>query len=187
MGRNPAHLASLCDVDQIRPLVKFPELFCESDLLGRTALHYAAASGQVDLVKQVFNLLEPPIDIDKPDKDNWTPLMWAARFYSEWEDSIDEQGEIIEFLLSQGASLWSRGLGSDREWSPLKIARYCSAPRRITQLLIPDSKKRTNPSGETESWDDDFHMSNVGQGNGKIYCDACLLVGSSLYLDLKPS
>ncbi len=78
------------------------------------------------------------------DINGWTPLLWAARISYAWEKTSRERESIIRLLLDRGADLWVRGDGlrEDREWSPLKLARYYGADKNIIQLLIPEIKQR---------------------------------------------
>lgn len=80
--------------------------------------------------------------------------MWAARDCARWGTTIDGQPEIIQLLLSNGANLWARGKGLDREWSPLKVVRYYGASEKAVELLTPD----VNARSRGEKWDSEFHM-----------------------------
>jgi ankyrin repeat protein len=174
MGHKPIHLASFRTLDHIQPLLDAGEQVTATDKLGRTPLHYAVVSGRVNLVERILNLSGG--SVDTPDFDDWTPLLWAARVCGKWETTSSEQAKIIGLLLARGADLWVRGKGLDRDWSPLKVARYYGAAERVIELLTPKLKRRANKRGEEESWDERFHLSKEAVGNSSGYCDGCLLV-----------
>ncbi len=66
------------------------------DKAGRAPLHYAAADGDVPLVKE---LLESGSDPGSPDDNGWTPLHFAAQ---------NGAVEVLELLIRAGASIDSR-------------------------------------------------------------------------------
>ncbi|KAF3063839.1 Serine/threonine-protein phosphatase 6 regulatory ankyrin repeat subunit B [Daldinia childiae] len=206
-GRNPAHLASLRTITHVEKLQSSPQLFQRKDHLGRNALHYAVGSGRLDVVKRVFEICKG--DIDVRDMDDWTPLMWAARCHQKPSDNYfggqngAENEEIIQFLVKTcGADIRARGRGWDREWSPLKLARYHGASQTIRDLLSPLSLRHENISGppdeevpqnihhgevntlhdqETNSSpflesDKKFHRSKTAREHQDLYCDSCLYV-----------
>ena len=176
LGRKPIHLAAFRTVEHIELLLDDGKLNSAEDKLKRTPLHYAVVSGRVEVVKRVLDLVPELLDV--PDSDGWTPLLWAARTCGKWYTTVDELPEIIELLLSRGADLWVRGEGLDREWSPLKVARYYGVADRVIELLTPKSKERAK-DGETETWDDRFHLSKKAVIRDDGFCDACLLVSTA--------
>ncbi|CAD6444526.1 dbd5b000-593c-4a48-8067-d156caf8cf24 [Sclerotinia trifoliorum] len=145
MGRRPIHLAALCTIDHWNLLAE-DKLLETEDQLKRIPLHYAVASGRVDLTKAVLErsiaVLGPTV-VNYPDCDNWTPIMWAARTCVEWGTTTNEQPEIIKLLLSNGANLWVKGDGLDRAWSPLRAARYYGAPEEVIELLTTKAGARS--------------------------------------------
>ncbi|TGO12271.1 hypothetical protein BTUL_0091g00150 [Botrytis tulipae] len=147
MGRKPIHLAALRTIDHFNLLADDKFIKAE-DQLKRIPLHYAVLSGKIDLVTMVLECsiacLGPEV-VNYPDCDNWTPLMWAARVCGRWETTTDGQPEIIKLLLSNGGNRWVKGEGLDREWSPLKVARYYGASEEVVELLTPDAQ---SPDGE---------------------------------------
>ena len=62
---------------------------------GRTLVHWAAKSGQVKLLKHLFNKLEiDPVYMKMQDRRGWTPLMCASLC------TADTVGETLSFLLN---------------------------------------------------------------------------------------
>jgi ankyrin repeat protein len=196
VGRNPAQLASLRTLDHVSLLSKHPWLFKSPDKMGRTAIHYAVASGDIKVVRRVFEL--SGCSIDEKDLDGWTPLMWAVRcqFMGGKKRSGEELGdgleEIVRFLVEEkDADLWVRARGPpDREWSPLKLARYHGASRAILSLLKPkmsttegfDDRSQIGSQSERsgkvggEEWDKSWHYSKRGIWEERLFCSTCLFV-----------
>lgn len=173
LGRIPIHIAASRTLDHFELLFDEATYIPAEDILGRTPLHYAVVSGRVDLVKRVLEL--SPGLANAPDCDEWTPLLWAARTCGGQEMTKDEVLEIFELLLANGADLWVKGQGLDREWSPLMVARYHGADEQVIKLLTPASKRRVK-NGVEDLWDDDFRRSKGSTAAGPGFCDACLLV-----------
>jgi ankyrin repeat protein len=153
------------------------------DKMGRTALHWAAAGGVVDVIERVLSLSRGVVD--QADIDDWTPLLWAARGFRAYRTPMtsNTQEEVIKFLLDRGADPRIKGKGLDREWSPVKVARYHGADDTIVQLLIAKLKSRLVDEGEEDTWDDAFHASKKARKQDDI-CDSCLFVS---ILMLSPS
>ncbi|KAF7920650.1 hypothetical protein BELL_0335g00130 [Botrytis elliptica] len=172
MGRKPIHLAALRTVDHFN-LLSDDKFIKAEDQLKRIPLHYAVLSGKIDLVAMVLKrsiaCLGPDV-VNYPDCDNWTPLMWAARICGRWDTTTDGQPEIIELLLSNGGNRWVKGEGLDREWSPLKVARYYGASEEVVKLLTPDA---LSPDGE--KWVRKHHTSRKASVQPSRICDGCLL------------
>ncbi|RDW77997.1 hypothetical protein BP5796_05849 [Coleophoma crateriformis] len=170
LGRRPLHFASMRTLDHIKLLNPSVEDFAATDITGRTPLHYAAVSGQVDLVKYILDTSN--CNVDERDFDQWTPLLWAARKSKEpgWTEA--GQAEVINLLLSRGADLWARGNGIHGHWSPLKIARYHAVQDTVLGFLKPTEEQRLNHKGEP--WDERFHLSEKREPVLRL-CDFCLL------------
>lgn len=84
---------------------------------------------------------------------------------------------MIELLLNYGASVWDGGRGSDRDWSPLKLALYHGAEEKVLNLLVPKQMTRVNERGQQEAWDSEFHHSRrVSQDLKRIlrYLSICV-------------
>jgi hypothetical protein len=81
--------------------------------------------------------------------------------------------EVIKLLLDRGADPCVVGKGTDREWTPIKVARYHGLEPAIVDLLISKTKEKCEAEGKT--FDDTFHaekktIRQVGS------CDSCLAV-----------
>ncbi|KAG9230837.1 ankyrin repeat-containing domain protein [Amylocarpus encephaloides] len=172
IGRRPIHFA-------LYRTLAYVELLCDTgkldfdieDKMGRNLLHFAVMSGRVDVIR--FILSSRANLINKPDIDGWTPLFWALRRGNRWEAPPDGKLEVIKFLIEAGADLWQIGQGIDREWSPLKLARFYGMGEDIQNLLTPSPKRRI-VDGKEEEWDPTLHNSGESQDHSG-YCDVCLL------------
>lgn len=179
MGRKPIHFAAFRTIDHLN-LLADDKFIGAQDQLKRIPLHYAVVSGKIDLVTMVLERSIACLGLDVvncPDCDNWTPLMWAARTCGSLETTTDGQSEIIKLLLSNGANFWVKGEGLDREWSPLKVARYHGASEEVVRLLTPDADAQS-PDGE--KWVRKSHTSKKASVQFSRTCDGCLLVSFSI-------
>ncbi|KAL4916455.1 ankyrin repeat-containing domain protein [Aspergillus aurantiobrunneus] len=118
------------------------------DIMGKTAVHYAASSGNWDTFERVIALYDEK-EQNKPDNDGWTPFLWALL-------NPDTDSRIVEHLLNQGADVNARVSTGRRQWSPLKLGRYIGVSDTILSLLVP--KSPTGLPGE-DQLDDAFHNS----------------------------
>lgn len=179
LGHKPIHFAAFHTLSTFDLILGSTQYASMKDKLGRIPLHYAVVSGRVELVKRVLDLsLE---FVNASDCDEWTPLLWATRTCGRWRTTVEKQPEIIKLLLDAGADLWVRAKGLDREWSPLKVARYYGADDKVTDLLVPKSRKRVR-NGVEEIWDEKFHLSRKAAKKSKILCDGCLHVSHFIFL-----
>lgn len=122
-------LKLLQDADKETPGVEREDDITSRDLVrsrepqaGHTLLHVAAAHGQLRLVKELVEVYRA--DINKPDKQSWSPLHTAAH-----HSHID----VFEYLVDRGASLYTTTANGS---SPLHyLVRFSrSSPRgRATQ------------------------------------------------------
>lgn len=176
MGRMPIHFAAFRTTGHFESLIGSATCLPNKDKLGLIPLHYAVASGRVELVKRVLEFSAGLVNA--PDCDNWTPLLWAARTCGRWKTTNEKKPEIIRLLISAGADLWVKGSGLDREWSPLKVARYYGADEEVINLLTPTSKERVK-HGMIEYWDERFHLSRKATNKSNVVCDGCLHVSLS--------
>ncbi|KAK8087557.1 hypothetical protein PG997_002518 [Apiospora hydei] len=74
--------------------------FNKPDKLGRTTLHYAAATSHwISDFKMLIELSK--VNINAPDVDGWTPLIWACMNRTPWTAP-----DIGRLLLHRGADIW---------------------------------------------------------------------------------
>ncbi|KAK7457667.1 hypothetical protein CaCOL14_001323 [Colletotrichum acutatum] len=83
MGRLPIHFAALFSYSRYRLISRQPRLrtvpLLSADKTGRTVLHWAAQSGDVNTVIDILTSDKIKVDVDQADKHGWTALCWAAR------------------------------------------------------------------------------------------------------------
>jgi ankyrin repeat protein len=175
MGRAAIHFAA----------AQIPELFQKildagadvdvRDKMHRTAIHWATIGGVIDTIERVLSLSRGIVD--QADIDGWTPLLWAARGCGRYNKptTSNAQKKIIKLLLDRGADPCVRWKGLDREWSPVKVARYHGVDDAVVQLLMAKAKEKLAAEGAAGTWDEAFHASRKAlKQNG--YCDSCLFV-----------
>jgi ankyrin repeat protein len=180
-GRRAIHYASFRTLPQIRLLLDAGADITAKTKIRQSPLHIAVASNHLDVVELVLSKTKHLIN--EPDIDGWTPLMWACRPADKWGAASSIDIAVIKLLLSHGADPWARGKSEDREWSPLKLARYHGASAEVVRLLTPKGKKRSTSSKSTASpspskdgaWDAKFHTSKRANRTPG-YCDVCLFV-----------
>lgn len=136
VGRLPIHIAAVAHFDSFQYLVKLGCDMHSIDKTGRSLLHWAAQSGNVDIVSLILS--QPDNAVDAADKDGWTALYWAARGRSFIASSdLGAQADIIELLLKKGASKSVRVQGDgDETWTPLEMAVFHDNGDREIQLLM---------------------------------------------------
>ena len=147
------------------------------DKMGRTALHRAPASG-IDHIVDYIILMSGGL-VDQPDRDDWTPLLWAARGcnIAPGKVSSSAQWKVIELLFHYGADPCVAGKGLDRDWSPAKIARYHGVDGKVIRLLEEKAKEKLNNAGGL--WDEESHASRQADRKSE-WCDSCLVVSTLL-------
>ena len=94
---------------QIRDLVNQganPSAFTDNDFEGRSAIHFAAEAGDVDLIEFLLN---KKVNIEALTVNGYTPLMWAAQ---------NGQQEAIAYLLKSGADI-NAAVAEPRHATPL--------------------------------------------------------------------
>ncbi|KIW24644.1 uncharacterized protein PV07_10348 [Cladophialophora immunda] len=174
MGRRPVHFASYNSVEALDALAPVDAAYREKDYSGRVALHYAAASGQLELLKTVWARSQPAsIPIDVRDNDNWTPLLWAARSarilgLSRKSETHDQ---VVAWLVDKGADVEASGRALNKTWTPYEVATYDQGSPALLQklgqrLTAPRRRRMVAKKGERE------------QG---VYCDFCLLAIYGLF------
>lgn len=82
------------DLERVKYLLDNGTAVDAEDADKRTALHWAAANGRIELVEFLVN--EKNANINHADEDKWTPLMSAASA---------GHADVVNFLLSKGASV----------------------------------------------------------------------------------
>ena len=179
-GMSPLHFAAASTsyfeeiFENLRRVIEGgPEGDDESPPAGRDA----ADGSQISQEKrggQQDDTAKPKLDVNDPDRDGWTPLMWMSKGNFSGSDTIRN-------LVQQGADLWVTApvldiSGNDREWSPLKAARYYGSDERVYEALTPEEKRRVLPDGRTEEWDDARHETPMAVYIAGISCDHCLMV-----------
>ena len=167
MGRKSVHHASYNSIATLNAIGPAQDRFADRDKCGRVALHCAAVTGQLDLVKHVLERSETVgIGIDEPDNDGWTPLLWAARAAPPWvwEERECYHFDVVNFLLENGANPEIRGKGIDREWLPQEVAFYHGADPTVIAIDV-----RLASPGK-------FHGQYKKGSMANGYCDFCLMV-----------
>ncbi|UKJ89096.2 ankyrin repeat containing protein [Theileria orientalis] len=130
-GTDEETLLMLCFGGDLEGVKKLREVDLEFvDEVGRSAIHYACTSGNVDLVSY---LITRDVEIDKKDVKGWTPL-----FISVVKNYVD----IVELLLDCGADLT---LTLRHRCAPTRLTDAHSHPihfaaiklnREMTELLL---------------------------------------------------
>lgn len=169
-GRRPIHLACYQTTEHVRLILQHGADISVRDKLGRTVLHTAVASGRAEIVQLILSKSKE--SINEPDHDGWTPLLWATRPCGRWNTEPDIEGNVIRFLLENGAKPSIRGRSADgRTWSPLEMAQYHGANRDVIELLASKSDNATT---------NQFLNENRGGFRQSLptneWCDGCLFV-----------
>ncbi|KAF4435613.1 ankyrin 1 [Fusarium acutatum] len=174
-GRRPIHYAALKTVQHFHLLLEASGDDEErlgittKTKSGLTVLHFAVATGRSDLVELVLSHTSGTISINEPDDDGWTPLLWACRVCESWGTPKEISPEIVKLLLDRGADPSVRGRTSDdREWSPLKMARFHGASQEVIDLLTASPSRM-----KEDDWKSKFHVSKKA-ARTTWYCDLCL-------------
>ncbi|CAI9637878.1 unnamed protein product [Alternaria burnsii] len=177
-GRYPIHLAA------VRPTTANFAVLRDAnanlyvrDNAGRTLVHFAIVSGNLDLLRCVLQATNGLLHA--PDADGWTPLHYAARgTYYRHSDLVDQdmreqrKHEFVVFLIDQGADICALTVGPDgKQSSPLKLANYHGAKQETLHLLTPHN----NVNNDAMIWDQISHQSKKAfDAWPTIYCDGCL-------------
>ncbi|TEY48072.1 hypothetical protein BOTCAL_0298g00130 [Botryotinia calthae] len=179
VGRSPIHFALYRTVEHIKRITeaysKDTDPLAAKDHMRRNALHFAVVSGRLDVVHHV--LKEHADFVNEVDIDDWTPLLWAIRDCALWDTESDQKAAIIDELLGHGASLLVKGRGSDRDWTPLTLAKYYGLGNEIEEKLKP-SVAIVNSSPDKNLWEKLLNEKHGFKKGLKVngYCDACLML-----------
>lgn len=181
-GRKPVHLACYNSLEALEELGLPDTDFAAKDRVGRVPLHYAALSGNRQIMETVLERSRRiGIDINVKDSDGWTPLLWAARFVNLmfWDRSPSLRGrhQVIEFLLDNGAdaAVCVHGIESNNElgnWTAADIARYHQADPVVVEHLRNKAAEAAPGSALRGP------LSAVGASSDR-FCDCCLSVSTS--------
>ena len=180
MGRMAIHFAAAGSMENFQLILGSGADVEVADKTGRTALHWASTSGMAPVVNHIISLSRGLVD--QIDNDGWSPLLWAARGCDTnlKEVSSNAQEEVIKILLDRGADPCVTTKGLDRDWSPVKVARYHGVDSRVIQLLEEKAKEKLQDTGGV--WDEDFHASRQADPIDTCYCDCCLAVSSFSFI-----
>ena len=176
MGRMAIHFAAAGSMESFQLILRSGADVEVADKTGRTALHWASISGMAPVVNHIISLSRGLVD--QIDNDGWSPLLWAARGCDNklQKVSSNAQEKVIKLLLDRGADPCVTTKGLDRDWSPVKVARYHGVDSRVIHLLEEKAKEKLQDTGGV--WDEDFHASRQAAPIGTDYCDCCFTVGT---------
>ncbi|KAK1463031.1 hypothetical protein CCUS01_08436 [Colletotrichum cuscutae] len=144
MGRLPIHFAAVFSYHRYERISQQPRLrflpLDSKDKTGRTVLHWAAQSGDVETVSDILTSGKIKLDIDQPDNDGWTALCWAARGLTSGakldEESSQGQTDIIKYLLERGADNTVSVPGDElQSWTPLQIAIFHNSGENLAFVV----------------------------------------------------
>jgi ankyrin repeat protein len=171
MGRVAIHYAATRTMEHFQPIHGAGADVESRDKMGRTALHWAVIGCSLDILDRVISLSRG--FVDQTDNDGWTPLLWAARGTSVYGRELSPTAvkDVITLLLERGADPCVKGAGHDREWTPVKVARYHRVDQSIIRLLISKAKEKPGK----DKWDEKLHASRRGTRRPP-FCDCCLTV-----------
>ncbi len=177
MGRMAIHFAAARSKENFQVILEYGADVETADKMGRTALHWASLGGIVQVIDRIISLSRGLVD--RCDRNGWTPLLWAARSSSTEQRTVSpsEQEEVIKLLLKSGANPCVRTKGLDRNWSPVKVARYHGADSRVIRLLEEKAREKLKDTEGEDVWDEKTHKSGKAAGKS-AYCDCCFSVGT---------
>ncbi|KAI4869951.1 ankyrin repeat-containing domain protein [Hypoxylon rubiginosum] len=112
MGRLPLHGAATQNWELVKNLSSNDSTVRSKDFQGRSAIHFAAASGAKSVVDRILSDSENCDLVDEPDIDGWTPLHWACRTESE---------ETVALLISYNAD---KTFAAKNGWLPYHVAVF---------------------------------------------------------------
>lgn len=176
MCRMAIHFAAAQSMENYQAILESGADVEVPDKMGRTALHWASVGGIAYVINHIISSSRGLVD--QSDLDGWTPLLWAARSGDSTLTTVSSnaQEEVIKLLLYRGAEPCVTTKGSDREWSPVKVARYHGADSRVVWLLEDKANEKFEANGGEDVWDEQFHASRKAAWRGGAWCDCCLSV-----------
>ena len=183
MGRMAIHFAATRGMRVFRAILESGADVEAVDKMGRTALHWASASGMFHVASYITSLSTR--SVNQPDRDGWTPLLWAARGSNTTLDQAlpSDQEEVIKLLLDRGADPCVTVKGLKREWSPAKIARYHGVVDTVVQLLEGKAKEKLDATKASGLWLEHSHVERQADRK-RAWCDYCCSVGTSMLIAL---
>ena len=107
------------------------------DKSGNGLLHEAARSGLLDVVKILT--AQKGFELDRPNKEGWTPLLWGARYPG-----------IFDLLYQKGAN--PNVQSKDGETPLLRVSAFACSSSLERLLALPGMREQINhrnPKGET--------------------------------------
>ncbi|PYH75127.1 ankyrin repeat domain-containing protein, partial [Aspergillus vadensis CBS 113365] len=116
VGRTPAHLVCYRGLEHYRELSPSENALVARDSMGRTALHYAVISGDVELVEEVLE---------------------GHKQHPDYQDTKD-MVPMVEYLVELGYDLAAKGRARENEWMPVEVAIYHDADQDVKERLVPD-------------------------------------------------
>ena len=143
--------------------------------MGNSALHWASAGGILHVMNYIISLSSDMVSCC--DLNGWTPLVWAATGCHSKQKAccLNEQEDVIKLSLDRGANPCVTAKGLDREWSPVKVARYHGLSSRIIQLLKEKVKEKLETMADEDTWEESCHTSRKAAEKYES-CDCCFLV-----------
>lgn len=159
LGRLPIHFAAGNGIQNFEAVaLVYGDDIMVHDYFNKNVLHWAAQFGHVKTVRTILQRLSPKQRrdyINCGDVDGWTPLAWASRptditsqsFYWIMSEPQDYPA-TIQCLTDYGADVSAEflvGQGEAAEvFTPLKLAKQCSAEEDAIRLLTPDEDTNNN-------------------------------------------
>ncbi|KAG4284525.1 hypothetical protein FPRO06_08904 [Fusarium proliferatum] len=181
MGRMPIHFAAYNGLANFEAVLERGGDIYAKDKQGRTALHWAAQTGRLQVVKKIISLMGAELDVDIPDIDDWTPLCWAPRHGSTLlkPENAGEpalSADVVRLLIQNGAKRDVIVKQGEETWTPLSISRYHRSDPDVVSLLDScgstdaDDSENTSEVAEKKS----KASSRLGVQQEDSSCDYCL-------------
>ncbi|RKL44914.1 hypothetical protein BFJ72_g3565 [Fusarium proliferatum] len=181
MGRMPIHFAAYNGLANFEAVLERGGDIYAKDKQGRTALHWAAQTGRLQVVKKIISLMGAELDVDIPDIDGWTPLCWAPRHGSTLlkPENAGEpalSADVVRLLIQNGAKRDVIVKQGEETWTPLSISRYHRSDPDVVSLLDScgstdaDDSENTSEVAEKKS----KASSRLGVQQEDSSCDYCL-------------
>lgn len=176
-GRLPLHLAvAHCTPGLVKLLTKGEANVRSVDKFGRNALHFAAGSGSMSVIKMILGI--HPDLIHVRDDDGWCPIHWACRNHSM-------SSNLVSFLLQQGADGLAR---TKSHWTPWHVATYHGKSLAAQELTKPCSNAKDNYPIKGRGLRGFKEIPEAAARSTVSSCDSCFCVSACAYpCQLNPS